>query len=326
MPIDCWRPWGKVLGLFFGLGMVAPGNAMTIAFATDQTPATDASKKTVPEQYFRAPFQAQSFQPKEQLAASLDRPDFSGSFDSTVGDWRLDSPFTMPEIAQLASPAPSILPEQTTALPGVPTIAQIPTSGRQDLDLKPEIIENSPTLKRWLQKIPNLQTEIANDPSFQTRLRLGYTDFSNAGGGVSVGIEDVFFPPTRLTLSADYQTNFKNDRSSWGADLRYYLRPLGNRFNLAPIVGYRQVEIDRDTTSGLNLGLRAVFVLSRKGAADIALSQSWVAPTRDREVGLTTLSFGYAVTAQLRLSTEFQRQNGRQQNESRVGVFLEWMF
>ncbi|MBW4519944.1 MAG: hypothetical protein KME16_09645 [Scytolyngbya sp. HA4215-MV1] len=205
-------------------------------------------------------------------------------------------------------------------------MAETPPPANPDLDLKPEITNNSPVLRRWLKKIPNVQAEIANDPSFRTRIRLGYTDFSDKGGGISIGLEDLFLPPTRLTLNADYQTNFKDDRNSWGVNFRYYLRPLGSRFNLAPILGYRHVQLDRDTASGLDLGLRAVLVLSRKGAAEIALGQSWVAPTRETEMGLTTFSFGYALTPHLRLSTEFQRQNARQQKESRVGIFLEWMF
>jgi hypothetical protein len=40
---------------------------------------------------------------------------------------------------------------------------------------------------------------------------------------------------------------------------------------------------------------------------------------------LTTLTFGYAVTRQLRLSTDIQKQNAPEQKDSRVGIGLEWM-
>ena len=33
----------------------------------------------------------------------------------------------------------------------------------QDLDLSPEIIENSPVLQRWLKEVPNVLEDIRND-------------------------------------------------------------------------------------------------------------------------------------------------------------------
>lgn len=44
-----------------------------------------------------------------------------------------------------------------------------------------------------------------------------------------------------------------------------------------------------------------MLVPSRGGAADLALSQHWVAPGSDQEVGITSLNLGYAVTRRLRL-------------------------
>jgi hypothetical protein len=86
------------------------------------------------------------------------------------------------------------------------------------------------------------------------------------------------------------------------------------------------VEGDSYSTDGVNVGVRLQLQLSRTGAADIALSQSWVNPGSDsEEVGLTTLTFGYAVTDHLRLSTDLQKQNAPQQKDSRVGIGLEWM-
>jgi hypothetical protein len=201
------------------------------------------------------------------------------------------------------------------------------------LDLDPQILENSPVLQRWTEEIPDVLYEIRNDPSFRTRLRVGYSQFpsSDQSGGIHLGVEDVFIGRSHLTVSADYQAALNGARSAYGSELRYYVLPLGSSVNLAPVVGYRRVESDstiehRYSTDGVNVGLRLQLQLSRTGAADIALSQSWVNPGSDsEEVGLTTLTFGYAVTDHLRLSTDLQKQNAPQQKDSRVGIGLEWM-
>lgn len=201
------------------------------------------------------------------------------------------------------------------------------TRKSEQLDLSPEIIEGSPVLQRWLRQVPNVLEEIANDPSFRTRLRLGYSQFPSTGqaGGVNVGVEDVFVGRTGLTVSGEYQAAFNGEREAYGGDLRYYLRPLGSYVNVAPVVGYRHLETDEYSTDGVNVGARLLLVLSRGGAADFSLTQSWVSPGTDEEVGLTTLSFGYAFTRNLRLSTDIQKQNSRQSKDSRVGIVLEWM-
>jgi hypothetical protein len=179
-----------------------------------------------------------------------------------------------------------------------------------------------------LKKVPNVLEDINRDPSFRTRVRLGYSYFpsSNGRSGWNVGLEDLFIQRSGLTLSADYQTTFRGDLKSAGADLRYYVLPLGGYVNVAPVIGYRYLETPRYTTDGLNVGLRLLLVPSRTGAADISLTQTWVAPGGDHEVGLTTLSFGYALTHNVRLSTDLQKQNSRFRKDSRVGVSLEWMF
>jgi hypothetical protein len=203
------------------------------------------------------------------------------------------------------------------------------TSPAEQLDLDPQILENSPVLQRWTEEIPDVLSEIRNDPSFRTRLRVGYSQFpsSDEAGGIHVGIEDVFVPETRLTLSADYQAALNGDRrKAYGSELRYYALPLGSSVNVAPVVGYRRLESDRYETDGVNVGLRLQLQLSRTGAADIALTQSWLNPGSDsEEVGITTLTFGYALTHQLRLSTDFQRQNAPQHKDSRLGIGFEWM-
>lgn len=195
------------------------------------------------------------------------------------------------------------------------------------LDLNPEIIESSPVLQRWLRQVPNVLEEIAKDPSFRTRLRLGYSQFPSTGqaGGVNVGVEDVFIGRSGLTVNGEYQAAFNAERTAYGGDLRYYVRPLGSYINVAPVVGYRHLETEEYAKDGVNVGARLLLVLSRSGAADISLTQSWVSPGTDEEVGLTTLSVGYAFTRNLRLSTDIQKQNSRESKDSRVGIVLEWM-
>jgi hypothetical protein len=200
-------------------------------------------------------------------------------------------------------------------------------SAAEELDLSPEIIENSPVLQRWLEEVPNVLEEIRNDPSFRTRLRLGYSQFpsTDQAGGFNVGVEDVFIGRSGFTVSGDYQASFNGDREAFGADLRYYVLPLGSYVNVAPVVGYRNLETGDYSTDGVNVGARLLLVLSRTGAADVSLTQSFVSPGSSEEVGITTLSFGYAVTRNLRLSTDIQKQNSREEKDSRVGIVLEWM-
>ena len=202
-----------------------------------------------------------------------------------------------------------------------------PIDREGSLDLSPELIEESPTLQRWLQEVPDLLSDIAHDPSFRTRLRAGFSQFPSTGQttGFHVGVEDVFVGRTGLTISGDYYQNGNRDRQSYGVDLRYYLLSLGSRLNVAPIVGYRYLKSDPFSTDGVNLGVRLLIVPSRTGAADISLTQNWISPASSEEVGVTTLSFGYAVTHDLRISTDIQIQNSPIGHDSRVGISLEWM-
>ncbi|MBW4514375.1 MAG: hypothetical protein KME11_04050 [Timaviella obliquedivisa GSE-PSE-MK23-08B] len=200
-----------------------------------------------------------------------------------------------------------------------------PTADQLELD--PQILENSPLLQRWTEEIPNVLSEIRNDPSFRTRIRVGYSSFPSSNeAGIYLGIEDIFVPKSHLTLSADYQAAFNEPRESYGSELRYYALPLGSSVNVAPVIGYRSLESEHYSVDGVNLGLRIQLQLSRTGAADIALTQSWLNPaSKTEEVGLTTLTFGYALTHNLRLSTDLQRQNALQHKGSRVSIGLDWM-
>lgn len=232
-------------------------------------------------------------------------------------------------ISQSASDltTPSAQPLESALEPTLTAQSPPTQSPSPPLDLSPEVIENSPVLQRWLREVPDVRSTIRNDPSFRTRLRLGYSQFpsDDHASGFQVGVEDVFVARTGLTLSGEYQQTFDGNRRAYGADLRYYVLPLGSYINVAPVVGYRHLETDRYTTDGANVGLRVLLSLSRTGAADISFTQSWVAPGSSEEVGLSTLSFGYALTHDLRLSTDLQKQNSPESKDSRVGVVLEWM-
>ena len=194
------------------------------------------------------------------------------------------------------------------------------------LDLSPEIMENSPVLQRWHKEVPDLLEEIKNDPSFRTRIRLGYNQFpsSNNTSGLGIGIEDLFIGKSSLTLSGDYETSFSN-RQSGGVNANYYLLPLGSYINIAPVVGYRYIQTNDYHTQGMNVGAKIMLALSRSGAADLAFSQSFISPGSDNEVGISTLSVGYALSNNLRISTDLQQQNSRAQKDNQVGLYLEWM-
>ncbi len=196
-----------------------------------------------------------------------------------------------------------------------------------EIDLPPEVIEESPVLQRWLKKVPNVGEEIRHDPSFATRFSVGYTLFPSTdnASGINLAIEDIFINRTNLTVSLDYYTAFNGDRSAAGADLHYFLLPLGNYVNFAPLVGYRYVQSHDFNTDGINLGLRLMLALSRTGAADISLSQSFLSPGGDREVGIISLSAGYAITSKLRLSTDLEFQNSQAATDNRFGFNLEWL-
>lgn len=195
------------------------------------------------------------------------------------------------------------------------------------IDLDPAILEDSPLLQRWLKDIPDVADSIRNDPAFRTRVRAGLVDFpaTDEGNGFTVGIEDLFLGQTPLTLSSSYGQAWNGDATQFNAELRGYVLPLGSMFNVAPILGYRSLETDAYDTDGLQVGGRLLLVPSRTGAADVSLSQVWVAPGQDDEVGITAFSAGYAVTPDLRVSLDLQQHNAPQARDNQVGLFLEWM-
>lgn len=201
----------------------------------------------------------------------------------------------------------------------------LPVQAESTLDI-PDNIKDSPTLKKWRQQIPDVKTDIANDPAFSARLRLGYRSFGDESTnptGWQIGIEDVQVGNTRATVSANYSGN-ASDRTI-AADLHYSLMPLGKSFQVAPTIGYRRLTVNNNATTGINLGWRTRLILSRRSAADITFDQSWAAPGTDQETGLSTLSLGYAITPNMRIATDWQRQKSRQRKDDRFGISIEWM-
>ena len=192
------------------------------------------------------------------------------------------------------------------------------------IDIDPEIIKASPVLQRWLQKIPDVGAEIQNDPSFRTRIRLGYSQYPANGqaGGWDASIKEVLLDRSGIGLNADYHA--RGNRSSYGVEANYYVLPLGGYFNLAPVVGYRKIDTDAYQRDGVNVGAKILLVPARGGGGDVALQQTWLNVGTAGEVGISSISSGYALTSQLRLSGEIQWQNSRESQESRVGIGLEW--
>ena len=195
------------------------------------------------------------------------------------------------------------------------------------IDIPIEEIEQSPVFQEWLEEVPNVLEEITQDPAFVTRLRLGFTVFPSTddAGGLNVGIEDIFIERTGLTISADYQTAFNGNRNAIGADLHYFILPLGGYLNFAPLVGYRYVQSNDFSTDGVHLGIRLMLTFSRTGGGDISVSQSFISPGGSEEVAITSFSAGYALTSHLRLSGDIERQNSVEDEDSRAGLNLEWL-
>jgi hypothetical protein len=193
------------------------------------------------------------------------------------------------------------------------------------IDIDPEIIKESPVLQRWLKQIPDVGAEIQNDPSFRPRVRVGYSQYPANGqaGGWDASVKEVLLDRSGIALNADYQG--RGNRSSYGVEANYYVLPLGGYLNVAPVVGYRKIDTDAYQRDGVNVGAKILLVPSRGGGGDIALQQTWLKVGTAEEVGISSISTGYALTNQLRLSGEIQWQNSREIQESRVGIGLEWM-
>jgi hypothetical protein len=214
-------------------------------------------------------------------------------------------------------------------------VAQTPTQpetqpaagSNNPIEIAPEILKGSPILQKWLKGIPDVQNEIKTEPSFRTRVKVGYSQYpsANQASGFHVAVDDVFFGRSGLSASANYNSSSTGNRTAYGVDAQYYLFPLGGYVNITPLVGFRHLETDKYNRDGLNIGAKVMIVGSRGGGADVAISQSWVGFGSPTETGLTTFSVGYAITENLRLSTDIQQQNAKENYDSRVGFGVEWM-
>lgn len=302
--------WGETTS-----SIVVDSPNISLTLPSSLTPPTPLIKGGVQEETFVVDSPVSSLTPPTPVITE-------GVQEETLRHGESDFPPLIPPLLRGVRGVVQDVSQTTTPQPQT-----TPQPAAQEFDLKPEIIENSPVLQRWLKKVPNVLEEIRHEPSFRTRVRLGYSQFPSTGqaGGFNVGVEDVFIGRTGLTVSGDYQRSFNGKRESWGTDLRYYIFPLGSYMNVAPQVGYRNLTTGNFSTDGVNVGARLMLALSRTGAADVSLTQSFVSPGSRDEVGMTTLSFGYAVTQNLRLSTDIQKQNSREDKDSRVGIVLEWM-
>ena len=190
------------------------------------------------------------------------------------------------------------------------------------IDIPPQI-QSSPTLKKWRRSLPNIRQDINNDPSFKTRIRLGYTRFSPSNThGLSLGLEDLRIGRTPVTLSASYSYS---PTVSWGIDVQPYICPLGGYMNVAPVIGIRSLSTSTTQTTEFNLGARLLLVPSRGGGADVTLQQTWMAIGTDREIGIGKISVGYAIAPKLRIATDLERWHGRSIGETRASLLLEWM-
>jgi len=239
-------------------------------------------------------------------------------------DWHPTTPYSL---RLVRTTLPRIANRRSHLVVQSPAQSQTQPSPNNSIDLSPELINGSPVLQKWLKGIPDVLDDIKNDPSFRTRVKVGYSQYPSTGqsGGFNLTVDDVFFGRSGLSVSANYDSAFNGNRSAYGVDAQYYLLPLGGYINVTPLVGFRYLQTDKYSRDGLNLGVKLMLVPSRGGGADIALSQSWVGLGSNTETGLTTLSVGYAITNNLRLSTDIQQQNAKENYDSRVGFGVEWM-
>jgi hypothetical protein len=202
-----------------------------------------------------------------------------------------------------------------------------PTPTNHPIEIGPEILNGSPVLQKWLKGIPDVMNDIKTEPSFRTRVKVGYSQYPsvNQSSGFHLAVDDVFFGRGGLSASANYNSAASGNFTAYGADAQYYLLPLGNYLNITPLVGFRHLETDKYKRDGVNLGVKVMVTPARGGGADLAVSQSWVGFGSATETGLTTLSVGYAINNHFRLSTEIQQQNAKENYDSRVGFGVEWM-
>ncbi|MFN3927378.1 MAG: hypothetical protein ACK4QL_08655 [Pseudanabaenaceae cyanobacterium] len=205
---------------------------------------------------------------------------------------------------------------------GVWCVGQNPL-GATPIDIDPRVIEGSSVLQRWLNNPPDLLEDIYNYPSFSTKFRLGFISRDNRLG-LDIGAEDIFLGRSPLTISGSYQTLLPTPEASWDIKARYYLLPLGSYWNVAPQVGYRQVNTaEGRSLAGLEVGLQAVLALSPR-SSDLRISHSFTNLGTDQELSVTALTASYALGRHFWLGSTIEWRRSPLQSDSRVGFSLQW--
>lgn len=191
-----------------------------------------------------------------------------------------------------------------------------------ELGLDEDVIESSPVLRRWLTDPPHLLEEIRNTPALPTRLQAGL-DVS----GWTVGLSDLYLID-RLSLSGTYRQSFDRPQdAAFGSNLRYFVAPLGSRFNLAPQVGYGRVDQFERFLSGPQFGAYLVLALD-PGAADLTLSYNWLDPGRSTQEGEATIgdiTAAYALSPSTRLAARYTWRHSTISKDQDLAVILEWV-
>jgi len=191
-----------------------------------------------------------------------------------------------------------------------------------EVGIEPALLENSPVLRRWLQRPPDILQDIQNTPIFSPHLRTGITSRNN-DLGAEISVEDIFVGQTPITLSGSYQTEFAGREQSVALQMRYYTLPLGSYFNIAPTLGYRQISPNQQPqVSGVDLGVQGVFVLSPH-AADLRIGQTFTAPGATNETGITSIAASYAITTTIRLHSRVEWRRNPGFYDQRFGMGLE---
>ncbi len=201
--------------------------------------------------------------------------------------------------------------------------AELKTSSTTAIDLGQyqDLVHDSPVLRRWLEKPPDLLQEIRNTPVVPTRLQVSLQSTTWSLGVEDVGLGD------RFTLSGEYQQSRERSADQdYGSLLRYYIAPRGSRMNLAPQVGYRAIQESDRSLSGPQFGAFVILALAPQ-AADLTLSYSWLAPREAEEstATLATITAAYALSPSTRVAARYQRRNSTISQDGTFGLVLEWI-
>jgi hypothetical protein len=183
-----------------------------------------------------------------------------------------------------------------------------------ELNLPPAMVEESSLLQSWPIAIPDLREQIKNEPIFSPRIGVSLSDDQ-----LGVNFRRVNVPGTRWIIEGNY------DSINEGVSLDYYSRGLGHRLNIAPTIGYDSIEIEDRSRSGMSLGVK-VLLFGAGDGGDGSISHRFVNPGEgSKEMGITSLSFGYALTPGMRLATDFNFYRTIKHQEDQFKLNLEFL-